>query len=192
MTPAQFQAAALEIFQNYWRIKAANALYRSSPIAAAARLDYTNVPAVGLATIPAPSESVADAISAMNDFITRRLRRDLLFALIAEFETRLAARLAAMRASGEGTLGELQFEIQRRIPLPRPLRQDMDEVRERRNAMIHHGDSAHPNYGRASAAVQPRARRYVAAAALGDNVAPTETYLAYATDVLVRYSNAIG
>jgi hypothetical protein len=192
MTPAQFQAAALEIYQNYWRIKAANALYRLSPIAATERLDYTNFPAVGIATISVTSESVADAIAATNDFITRRLRRDLLLALIAEFESRLSACLISLGAPSEGTLGDLQREIQSRIPLPLVLKHDMDEVRVRRNVMIHHGDLADSKYVRASVAVQPRASPYVTNAAIGDNVAPTDIYLAYTVDVLVRYSNAIG
>lgn len=192
MNAAQFQAAAADIFQNYWRIKAANALYRSSEIAAAARLDYTGVPTVGLARMTTATESVADAISAMNDFIANRLRRDLFFGLIAEFETRLAARLVTLGATGGGTLGQLQVEIERRVPVPPPMTQDVVEVRERRNAMIHHGDLAHARYVMAAAAVQARSGRYVAAAALGDNVTPSATYLAYATDVLVCYSNAIG
>ena len=192
MTAAQFQTAALEIFQNYWRINAANSLYRLLPIAATTRLDYTNIPAVGVATIPAASELVADAIAATNDFIARRLRRDLLLALIAEFESRLATKLVSLSLSSDGTFGQLQTRLQGKLSLPVALIQDLDEVRERRNSMIHHGDLARGRYVSASAAIQPRAKAYVAAAAVGDNVAPTDAYLAYSIDVLVRYSNAIG
>src|SRR5690349_16346287 len=100
MTPAQFHAAALDIFQNYWRTKAANALFQSSTSAFVTnRLSYANVPAVGLARMQTATESVVDTTSAMNTFIATRLPRDLLLALIAEFESRLATRLTSSNLS---------------------------------------------------------------------------------------------
>lgn len=192
MTADEFQAAAFDIYQNYWRIKAANNLYRSLPIAADSRLDYTNVPSVGLSALSAVSESVADAIAASTNFIARRLRRDLFLATIAEFESRLATKLASLGLSSDGTLGNLQVRLQQRLALPVALIQDLDEVRERRNAMIHNADLANQKYVSASAAIQPRAAPFVSAAAIGNNVSPSDIYFAYAIDVLVRYSTAIG
>jgi hypothetical protein len=191
MTAAQFQAAALDIFQNYWRIKAANALYRSSPVVSITSLDYANVPAVGIAQHQFSNESVADALSALENFLVHRLPRDLFFALIAEFESRLVARLVTVGESARGTFGDLQKRLEAKIALPQTLVEDVNEIRQRRNAMIHHSDLAHPKYVKASVAVQPRANAFVKVAALGDKVTPTGAYLAYATDVLMRYSNAI-
>lgn len=192
MTPAQFQAAGQEILQNYWRINAANAVYGSLEIPATARLDYTNTPAVGLAQIPAATESVADAISALNSFIAQRLPRDLFLALIAEFESRVIFRLASLGLSTAGTLGQLQRRIEANLHPATVLVEDLDEVRERRNAMIHHADIAGADYVAASALVLPRAAPFVTATAIGDRITPTASYLTYAIDVLVRYSNALG
>lgn len=192
MTASQFEVAALEIYQNYWRIRATIALYGRIQIATEMRLDYANVPAVGFATLPTVSESVEDAIVAMNDFIARRLRRDLLLALIAEFESRLVAKIGSLGLSCDGTLGKLQNRLQGGMVISSDLAEDLGEVRERRNAMMHHGDLASARYVSAAALVRGRAGRYVATASVGDNVVPSDEYLAYAVDVLVRYSNAMG
>ncbi len=192
MNTAQFQAATLEIVKSYWRIKAANALYRSSPLTATDRLEYANVPAVGLVTQDFTSETVAEAMSALQSYVARRLPRDLFLALIAEFESRVIVKLRSLGELEDGTLGALQNRLQARIRLPQTLLDDLNEIRERRNAMIHHGDIATRKYVIASAAVLPRACHFVTATGVGDNVGPTESYLTYSADVLVRYSNAIG
>jgi hypothetical protein len=192
MNPAQFQSVTLEILKNYWRIKAANALYRSSTVLAADRMEYANVPVVGVVGNNFASEAVSDAIPALHGYIARRLPRDLFLALIAEFESRIVVRLRSLGEPEDGTFGTLQNRIQSRIPVPQTLIDDLNEVRERRNAMIHHGDIATPRYVAASAIVSLRAGHFVIAAVTGDNVSPTERYLTYSADVLVRYSNSIG
>jgi hypothetical protein len=192
MTPTQFQDVAVDIMRNYWRIKAASALYALSPEILEDPLEYTDVPSVGLARILLTTEPSADAMSALQDFILFRLPRDLLLALIAEFEGRIIFRLASLRLPTTGTLGKLQRRLERTLNLGPALVQDLDELRERRNAMIHHGDIAGTDYAAASALVLPRAAPYVSAAAVGDRITPTDFYLTYAADVLIRYSNAIG
>ena len=116
----------------------------------------------------------------------------MFLATIAGFESRLITRLISLGDSGEGTLGQLQARIEKLISVPVVLSEELSEVRERRNAMIHNGDLADAKYVAASAAVLPRAAPYVKATVIGDNVSPTEIYLTYSTDVLVRYSTAIG
>jgi hypothetical protein len=192
MTPLQFQAEALEILKNYWRIKAAIALYGASTVGTNINLEYANIPAVGITSNHFGVESVKDAISALHDFIDRRLPRDLFLALIAEFEGRLSDRLVSLGEREGGTLGNLQSKIQDSISLHPDLINDLNEVRERRNAMIHHADLADAKYVDAAAAVLPRANPHVKAVVVGENLSPTETYLTYAADVMVRYSNAIG
>jgi len=188
----QFEIATQEIVKNYWRIKAANALYRSSPFVATDRLVYANVPTVGVMGQNFPSETKAEAISALQLYIAQRLPRDLFFAVIAEFEGRIVMRLNSLGEPENGTLGALQNRIQGRVSLSQVLIDDLNEIRERRNAMIHHCDIATAKYADASAAVLPRARQFITAAVEGDNVSPTEIYLTYSADVLVRYSNSIG
>jgi hypothetical protein len=192
MNHATFRSAALDLLKNYWRIKAAIVLYRSSTAVVAGRLEYSNVPAVGVAANLFPSESVADAHEALDRFIAGRLPRELFLALVSELEGRIAARLLSMGELGDGTLGELQFRIQKKLSLAPHLIDDLNEIRERRNAMIHHANGAHAKYVAASTAVLPRAGSFVKAVVEGDRVIPTEKYLTYADDVMVSYSNAVG
>jgi hypothetical protein len=191
MTAAQFQAAALDLLRNYWRIKAANAIYRSEPRMIQKRLEYANVPAIGFAANQFGSEAVADALRALDSFLIERLPRDLLLALVAELESRLVSCLRSLGEPDEGTFGQLQGRVQSKIAVSLTLIEDLSEIRERRNMMIHHGDIATARYVAASSAVLTRAGGYVKAAVIGDNVAPTEQYLAYASDIMVMYSNAI-
>jgi hypothetical protein len=192
MTPAQFQLIALEIVKNYWRIKAAAAFYGTSHSETNVNLEYSNIPSVGIASSHFGTETVRDATVALDDFIDTQLPRDLFFALISEFEGRLSVRLVSLGAQAGGTLGNKQNKIQARIAVPPDLIQDFDEIRERRNAMIHYADLAHPKYVVAAASVLLRANPHVKAVVVGENVSPTETYLAYAADVMIRYSNSIG
>lgn len=192
MTPTQFQLIALEIVKNYWRIKAALVFYGANHSETNVNLEYANIPSVGIASDSFGTERLNDAILALDDFIAKRLPRDLFFALISEFEGRLSLRLVSLGVQGGGTLGALQTKIQSTLSVPADLRADLDEIRERRNAMIHDADLANAKYVAAAAAVLPRSNRYVKAAVDGENLSPTETYLAYAADVMVRYSNAIG
>jgi hypothetical protein len=69
--------------------------------------------------------------------------------------------------------------------VPATLIEDLSEVRERRNSMIHHADSATPKYVAAAATVSPRAHPFVKTVAVGENVSPTDAYLIYSADVLV-------
>jgi hypothetical protein len=177
---------------NYWRIKAAIALYAATSPGPSINLQYTNIPSVGLASNHFGEESVKDAISALHDFIGNRLPRDLLLALIAEFEGRISLRLIACGQSGDGTLGNLQTRIQSIVSIHQDLIYDLNEIRERRNAMIHYADLAHAKYVMAATAILPRASSYVQTTTVGANVRPSEQYLAYAADVMVRYSIAIG
>ncbi|QJE97864.1 hypothetical protein [Luteolibacter luteus] len=192
MNPAQFQNVALDILRNYWRIKAACALYTRSPEVVDVTLEYTNVPAVGMVTSLLASEPGSDAMSALEDFVHRRLPRDLLLALIAEFESRLVVRLTALSELSSGTFGQLQRRIESRLIISSSLVEDLDEIRCRRNDMIHNNDRAQSNYVTAASMVAPRAYPYVKAAVIGDNVNPDPAYLTYATDVLIRYSDEIG
>ena len=74
----------------------------------------------------------------------------------------------------DGTLGNLQTRIQSKVVLPVALTEEPNEIRERRNAMIHNGDKASAKYVRASTAVLPRAHPYVGLATIGHNVTPTQ------------------
>jgi hypothetical protein len=191
MNARNFQTAVLDTLKNYWRIKAANALYRASPLAEGGQLVYANVPAVGLAAQNFESESAAHALEALQGYIVQRLPRDLFLALIAQFEARLVAHLRGLSQPGEGPLGALQAKVQARISLPQGLIEDANEIRERRNSIIHNAGAADSKYVVAAALVAPRASPFVVAVAKGSDVSPSEGYITYAGDVLVRYSNAM-
>ncbi len=191
MNHAQFAAEALDILRNYWRIKAANAFNRSLQNEASGCLEYSNVPAVGFSQNCFNSEPLETVGAALDQFIVERLPRDFFLALIAVIESRIGTRLVSLGESSDGTLGALQNRIQAQLSLPQVLIEDFDEVRERRNIMIHHEDLANGRYVVAVNAVLPRSTSFVVPVVSGQRVHLTENYLAYAADVLVRYSCAV-
>lgn len=191
MTPADFEAGAREVVENYWRIRAALRLLVPGRVAATSKLQFDGIPQLGTMIGLLQNETVAETHASLGAYATTRLSRDMFVALIALFERRLTARLLAAGASASGTLGTLQYAVQRLVSVPTDLIEDLDEVRERRNAQMHHDGHAHEKYIDAALKVYGRSPEHVALVPVGTFVIPDGNYLTYAADVLVRYSAAI-
>ena len=137
------------------------------------------------------NESVGQTHAALSDYAATRLARDMFNALIAVFERRLISRIVSSGANGSGTLGQLQHKVEIIVSLPQTLREDLIEIRERRNSLAHHDGLADARYVAAAAAVNVRAAPYVPIVNIDASIVPDGTYLTYAADVLVRYSAAL-
>lgn len=191
MNHTAFKGAAQDLIQNYWRIRAAAALYRGATLEHTGSLHYDNVPMFGAVTGILNEESVEDALSSLRMYIDQWLPRDLFLALIARFEARLIASLTAAGCSTTGTLGVLQQKVQKKFSITHEIKEELDEVRERRNTLVHNDGHADNKYISAATKVNSREQTYVALPRIGDSVVPSPQYLAYAVDVLVRYSYAL-
>jgi hypothetical protein len=191
MTHVDFVVSAREVVENYWRIRAALRLLAPRHKDTASGLQFAGIPQVGSMSGLLQNETIAEAHASLREYATTRLSRDMFIALIAVFERRLITRLGASGIDTHGTLGALQSKTQTTASVPADLREDLDEVRERRNAQMHYDGHAHDKYVDAASKVHARAPQHVAAVSIATLVIPDGNYLTYAADVLVRYSAAI-
>lgn len=191
MTHDDFVAGAKEVVENYWRIRASLKLLAPTPTNGRSRLQFEGIPAVGSMSGLLQNETIDEARASLDRYASSRLARDLFIALIAVLERRFSARLIAANKTDTGTLGALQHAIERIATVPIDVREDFNEVRERRNALMHSDGRADDKYVDAANRVRIRSTGFVAAAARGDLVIPDGAYLTYAADVLTRYSASI-
>jgi hypothetical protein len=191
MTHADVLAAVRATVENYWRSRAALALLEPRQGLATQNLAFTGIPSVGSMTNLLADETVAQAHQSLKAYAASRLAGDVFVALIAILEERLSFRIVQSGGTEGGTFGNLQTKVQQIFAIPPDLREDLNEVRERRNAQMHHRGLADPKYVAASALVNPRWPAYVPNVSLGANVLPDGPYLTYAADVVVRYSSAL-
>jgi hypothetical protein len=191
MTHTDLVVGVREVVENYWRIRAALRLLAPAKAHAASRLQFEGIPQVGSMTGLLQRETIAEAHASLEEYATNRLSRDMFIALLAVFEKRLIACLRAAGSNTGGTLGSLQFRVQTVSSVPAGIAEDLDEVRERRNAQMHQDGRADQKYVDAASKVHARFPGHVAAVAAGTFVIPDGSYLTYAADVLVRYSAVI-
>lgn len=191
MIHADFEASAREVVENYWRIRAALKLVQPSVKNDAQPLRFEGIPQVGCMSGLLQTETIAEAHTSLGVYAVHRLSRDMFLALIAAFERRLISWLTTAGQGSSGTLGGLQNAVQKARSLPSDLIEDLDEVRERRNAQMHHDGLADGKYVAVSIKVHSRASSHVPIVAVGTSIIPDGRYLTYAADVLARYSTAI-
>ena len=190
MTHSQFLAETRLIVENYWRIKASLRLQKPSGTSSD-RIRFVGITEIGSMSGLLANESTGQAHTALSDYVENRLARDMFNALIAVFERRVISRIVLGGSEGSGTLGNLLKKVQQIVSIPQMLKEDLVEVRERRNALVHHDGFAGSKYVAAAALVSPRAPDFVPPVIEGTSVIPDGRYLTYASDVLVRYSAAL-
>lgn len=188
MTHAQLLAEIRQVVENYWRIRASLRLQMPSGVDADMKIRFVGIVELGSMSGLLSDESVEQAHTALSSYAATRLARDMFNALIAVFERRLISRIVSNGGTGAGTLGALQREVENIVSVAQTLREDLVEVRERRNALAHHDGRADSKYVAAAFAVHPRAPTFVPLVSQGSIVVPDGDYLTYAADVLVRYS----
>lgn len=191
MTHVDLEAEIRQTVQAYWRVRASLRLQAPGDAIAHQRLGFEGVVEVGSMSGLLSNESVGQAHAALSEYAATRLARDMFTALIAAFERRLVSRIVSGGGDGSGTLGALQRKVEGLVVVPQLLREDLVEVRERRNALIHHDGLADSKHVAAAALVHPRAPTFVPLLSVGTTVVPDGSYLTYAADVLVRYSAAL-
>lgn len=191
MIHADFEASAREVVENYWRIRAALKLMQPIIKNDTQPLRFEGIPQVGCMSGLLRTETISEAHTSLGAYAAHRLSRDMFLALIAAFERRLINWLTTAGQGSSGTLGFLQNTVQKTTSLPSDLIEDLDEVRERRNALMHHDGLADDKYVAASIKVHSRTPSHIPIVVIGTPIVPDGRYLTYAADVLARYSAAI-
>lgn len=188
MNHLDFRAEVLDTLRYYWRVRAAVALFKRSNIPFAGKMQYSAIPQNELAHGFLSEETVENALTALTKYSRERLARDIFIILIARFEARLIAKLEGAGEPGDGTLGNIQTKIQRIITVPIEQVCDLDEIRERRNVLIHLNGQCDAKYRKTAQKVNPRAGANVIIPEVGELVLPSDAYLTYAAAALIRYS----
>ena len=175
MTHADVLAAVRSTVENYWRSRAALAFLEPREGLATQRLAFTGIPSIGSMANLLADETVAQAHHSLKAYAASRLAGDVFVALIAILEERLSFRVVQLGGAEGGTFGSLQTKIQQLVLVPSDLREDLNEVRERRNAQMHNGGLADVKYVAAAALANTRCPAYVPNVPLGANVLPVRS-----------------
>lgn len=192
MTPHDLEREVLDVFRNFWRIRAALTFLRqeaSAGISAlkALEIHFDNVPSCSATSHIFGNETLDTALSGIELFEQDRLRNDVLLAMISRLEMYLSDRLvAAGSLPVDATFGRLQRVCEAMVAVPQAQIDALDEVRERRNAIIHHRGVATTRYLLAAAKVPT-----VTAVSAGSIIITDDAYLSYAVDSLVSYGRCI-
>jgi hypothetical protein len=174
---------------SYWKIRAANALTIRFAQGAwlAIELHFDNIPAS--AYLQAPPKVPANLVlGEIDSYITGgRAARDYFFAVIAHFELFLSKAIVLRGGSADGTLGQLMNKAQQLYGFAVSSTTELaDEIRERRNVLIHHGGVANQRYlNSASSAALPANIRLTV---MGQILLIDDNYLAWVCDSLISYS----
>jgi hypothetical protein len=176
--------------RTYWRIKSAVALIRSSDIDEGnSTLNYRNLP------LPSTIPNLLTYESAKNSFdeIFRyiddgHLAKDMFLRIISQLEEFYVEKLTVRALDTTGTLGALESRCEQAYGVTGALALKVDEIRERRNAFIHHGGIVGQKYIIAALNVFQSSGGAVSDPALVSQLTLSDTYLSYCVDVYVGYS----
>lgn len=182
-------AAIQASLHSYWQIRAANALtirFGQGPWVAM-QLQFGNIP-ITTHVQPPPQVSVNVALQEIDSYVKGgRATTDYFFTLISHFELFLSQAIVLKGGSPDGTLGKLMVRAGQLYGLPVCAETELaDEVRERRNVLIHHFGAANQRYlNAASCAALPA---HIQSTLVGQILNIDDDYLAYVSDVLISYS----
>lgn len=176
--------------QTYWRIKSAVALIRSSDIDEIdSVINYRNLPLPS--TIPGllTYESAGNSFDAIFGYIDDgNLAKDVFLRIISQLEEFYVQKLTLLTLDTSGTLGALEARCEQAYGVTGALARKVDEIRERRNAFIHHGGVVGQKYINAAQHVFQSSGGVIQDPALVSQLTLSDAYLAYCVDVYVNYS----
>ncbi|WP_124485244.1 MULTISPECIES: hypothetical protein [unclassified Burkholderia] len=150
-------------------------------------LEFGNLPRTTQVR-PPQQVPVSAALREIESYVKNgRAITDFFFAVISHFESFLSAALAAKAQSTDGTLGQLMARAKQGYAIPTSPETEMaDEVRERRNMLVHHRGVAQQRY--VSVASVTSLPSHIRSTALGQVLAIDDSYFAYVCDGLITYA----
>lgn len=139
----------------YWRMRAGVALVRQSDndeyLGIKINFLIPSLPSNPFVMLPEPSEVLFEEIFKYIDL--GHLSHDVFFRIIAHLETFYSSKLSARGLSSHGTLGALQKNCENAYGIPVAAAGYIDEIRERRNSLIHNHGVPNQKYLTAAMAV---------------------------------------
>lgn len=191
MTSVQLGELLKEVLRNYWRQRIALKLFKLSSIKHndVPYIEYVNIPQLGDVANFLVREETQVALVSVETNLENRVPRDLFIALLANFESFLSEALVLCGVTPSGTLGRLQNMVQQNYTVPGNSIEKVDEIRERRNALIHHNGIIDSKY--VNAANKVIFPPWVLDPTLLTAVEVTPEYLTYVAATLIEYAKAI-
>jgi hypothetical protein len=191
MTQQQLLAAILETLRAYWRMRAAMALIRYSEMDEFDQpLSYVEIPPSVTVSSILDVESARSSIEATFLYVDHgRLSVDVFLRIISHLEEFYAARLIAVGASPDGTLGNLQARCEQAYGVSGILSQKIDEIRERRNAFIHHHGVPTIKHVAAAGVVYGLSNGAIEAPGAMSVLSISDEYLVYCMDSINSYAS---
>lgn len=183
----------LENLRSLWRIKLALLVtHRDSP-SLSIPVNYGGLPKHAPPNLFPRSETVRQASENLLRFSHTSLATTFLLANMAQYEAFLKHHIVLTKKSGPPGLGTLQkvAESNPNRPIDENTRILSDEIRERRNIVVHRAGLADERYTLSAAAAHPLSNGAVSVAAPSGLIEITPAYFTYATMVLIDYCRQV-
>lgn len=188
MTSAQLVAAMADTLGTFWRIRAGIAFVRNSKDSLPnVNFSYANTGPSQVVTLSQESSSTAfDEIFRYVD--NSHLSKDIFLRLVSHLEAFYSAHLLIKGQPPEGTLGNLQSRCQNAYSVQASSAYEIDEIRERRNSIIHHGGHPTTKYITAAAKVFQTSGGAIIDPATATILGTSDRYLNHCADKIADYS----
>jgi hypothetical protein len=192
MNKQVLQDEIIETVRNYWRLKAALAVYRETsdvqPLLSRS-LTYTGLPSYGRINSYLNAEKLQESFSQLSSYVSNRLPQDTFLLQLSVLEQFLSNELSIRNLDSSGTLGRLQktLEGSHQVNSKLPIVLQLDEVRARRNCLIHNHGKVNPEYKTAAISAYQYSNGNIDDPNLVQDLRISEKYLIYCGDTLINY-----
>lgn len=190
---SHLEHALLENLRSLWRIKFALLAQGASPPSQSTLVNYSGLPRNGPSNLFSRPETVRDALNNLNTFSHAPLATNFLLANMAQYEAFLKHHIVLTKKDGAPGLGTLQKVAESN--LERPISSDtktlINEIRERRNVVVHRAGITDERYTQSAHAAQPLSSGSVTVLPTGSFIEITPAYFHYATNVLIDYCRQV-
>jgi hypothetical protein len=196
MTKVDLELNILQTLANYWRIKAANTIYRTQSdinILLSCTMDYSQIPSFGRASNFLLQETLSQSVEQLNLYIQQNLAKHFFFILFSHLETYLSTILQTNNCTHTGPFGFLQKETQKLFGISDSLSEvlNLDELRERRNCIVHNAGKLSPKYISAANKVYRNSNGVIDDPNNLTYLDLPEMYLAYCSHIMIVYADLL-
>lgn len=192
MTSQNLTDAMLNTLKMYFRMRAAVAIMREldDNEFSGVPINFTNLPNINSTNNLLGYETAEILFSELFKQINDgHLSIDIFLRVISHLETFYSAKLTAKSLSPDGTLGGLQKRCEGSYGVTGPLVLEIDEIRERRNALMHHHGNPTAKYIAAAGAVFQGSGGAIDDPSTVSTLRVSDNYLAHCVNKIAAYSS---
>ncbi len=192
MTLTQLENNLLKTLRTYWRIRAGSTALQSNvdahPLMGQV-LHFESIPKCNSANPLIAPEQIGAMFQEVGDYISSgKLSVTFFLQLISHVEGFLCAQLSLKSLSIDGTLGQLQNRCESAYLIGSANKLRMNEIRERRNSIIHHAGAVTQKYVAAANHVFGDSGGAIPDPGTIVSLEISACYLSYCVDTLIDYA----